>query len=350
MSIFTFTPPDYEFAASSGTNVNFDSYYSTFDYPPNSTSNLTITSNMGDDNPALFEVGETYDLTWGGNGGGTMEDATIIRSDYLGTEQGAIVFEGINSSSGELYQMVWTPNFDLEQWFWDNGGASNPPGFYTSEQDADSYLYPCFAAGTCLRTPGGLMRVDDLQPGHMVTTLDNGPQEILWMGKRTILGVGKSAPVVINPGLLGNERTLVVSQHHRVMLNSIQADLNFGEHEVWVPAKSLTNSGEIYTENRKSVTYYHLLLAQHEVLFADGLAAESLFLGDVSKGLLGLQAKKEIAQIVPAAQKMHSSRLMLTKTEATFLALAMGIRKHIPQPAARAPKIIQRAQVKKRAA
>ncbi|MVO16261.1 Hint domain-containing protein [Parasedimentitalea huanghaiensis] len=325
MSIFTFTPPDYEFAASSGTNVNFDSYYSTFDYPPNSTSDLTITSNMGDDNPALFEVGETYDLTWGGHGGGTMEDAMIIRSDYLGTEQGAIVFEGINSNTGELYQMMWTPNFDLEQWFWDNGGASNPPGFYTSEQDSDSYLYPCFAAGTCLKTPGGSARVDDLRPGHMVTTLDNGPQKILWMGKRTILGVGKSAPVVINPGLLDNEQTLVVSQQHRIMLSSKQADLHFGENEVWVPAKSLINNTKIHIENRKSVTYYHILLAQHDVLLADGLSTESLYLGDVAKGLIGLQAREEIAQIVPATQKMHSSRLMLTTTEAALLATTMGI-------------------------
>ena len=82
MSVFTFAPPDHEFAASSGTNVNFDSYYSTFDNPPTSTSGLTITSNMGDDRPSLFETGETYDLSWSGHGGGSMEDAMIIRSDY----------------------------------------------------------------------------------------------------------------------------------------------------------------------------------------------------------------------------------------------------------------------------
>ena len=306
---------------------------------------------MGDDNPALFEVGETHDLTWSGNGGGaTMEDAMIIRSDYLGTEQGAIVFEGINSNSGDLYQIVWTPNFDLEQWFWDSGGAANPPGFYTSEQDARSYEFPCFAAGTCLRTPDGLVRVDDLQTGQMVTTQDNGPQKVLWVGKRTVLGVGKSAPVVINPGLLDNERALVVSQQHRIMLSSRQAELHFGEHEVWVPAKSLTNNAEIYIENRKSVTYYHVLLAQHDVLFADGLTAESLFLGDVSKGLLGLQAMEEIAQIVPASQETHSSRPMLTTTEARFLATAMGIRKHTAKQVAKNSKVLQFMQVRRRAA
>lgn len=350
MTVTSFTPPDYEFAAASGTNVNFDSSYSTFDYPPNSTSGLTITSNMGDDNPTLFEVGETYDISWGGHGGGgTMEDAMIVRSDYLGTEQGAIVFEGINSVNGELYQMVWTPNFDLEQWFWDNGGASNPPGFYTSEQDPESYKYVCFAAGTHLATPGGLQRVDDLQPGHMVTTLDNGPQEILWMGKRTILGVGNSAPVVIQPGMLENDRKLEVSQQHRIMLSSHQTNLYFGEQDVWAPAKSLVNDSEIYVENRKFVTYYHLLLAQHEVLLANGLPTESLFLGDVSKGFLGLKALEEINQILPKTQ-MLTSRIMLSTTEAKFLATSMGIRKNVLQQVAGTPKVFPRARAGKRAA
>ncbi len=350
MSVTSFTPPDYEFAASSGSNVNFDTYYSTFDYPPNSTSGLTITANMGDDQPTLFEVGETYDISWGGHGGGgSMEDAMIIRSDYLDTEQGAIVFEGINSTNGELYQVVWTPNFDLEQWFWDNGGASNPPGFYTSEQDPESYKYVCFAAGTRLATPGGLQRVDDLQPGHMVTTLDNGPQEILWMGKRSIFGVGNSAPVVIQPGVLDNHSELVVSQQHRVMLSSHQTNLYFGEQDVWAPAKSLVNNSEIYVENRKSVTYYHLLLAQHEVLLADGLPAESLFLGDVSKGLLGLKALDEINQIRPKT-KMLSSRMMLSTTEAKFLATSMGLRNNAPLQVAGTPKVFLHAQARKRAA
>ena len=350
MSTTTFRPPDYEFAAASGTNVNFDNYYSTFDYPPNSTSGLTITSNMGDDRPGLFETGETYDLTWTGHGGGSMEDAMIIRSDYLGNEQGAIVFEGINSVNGELFQMVWTPGFDLEEWFWDNGGASSSPGFYTSDQDSDDFQYVCFAAGTLLSTPGGLQRVDTLLPGQMVTTLDNGPQEILWMGKRTVLGVGNSAPVVIQPGILRNDSTLVVSQQHRIMLSSRQATLHYGEHDVWAPAKSLVNNTEVYIENRRLVTYYHLLMPRHEVLFADGLSVESLFLGDVAKGILGSRAQREISLVIPTTTRMQSSRMMLSTTEARFLATAMGYRNNAPQLAARNPKLPRRRPIAERAA
>ncbi len=79
----TFYAEDNEFAAASGDNIDVTPSYSYFDHPPSSTRDLTITSNAGDDEPFQFDVGETYDLTWSGHGGGIIEDAVIIRSDYL---------------------------------------------------------------------------------------------------------------------------------------------------------------------------------------------------------------------------------------------------------------------------
>ncbi len=58
-----------EFAIASGSNVNVTSAYSYFDYPPNSTKDLVITSNAGDPSPYEFGVGDIYDLSWSGNGG-----------------------------------------------------------------------------------------------------------------------------------------------------------------------------------------------------------------------------------------------------------------------------------------
>lgn len=328
----TFAPPDHEFATSSGANVNFTDSWSYFDHPPNSTSSLTITSNTGDSDPGRFETGETYDLTWAGLGGGGMEDATIIRSDYLGPGQGAIVFEGINSVSGELFQVVWSPGFDLESWYWDNGGGpSSPNAFWTGDQDARQFQHVCFARGTLIATPRGQRRIEDLRPGDKVTTLDNGAQQILWMGSKTVLGVGASAPLVIQPGVLDNERALAVSPQHRIMIRSAQAEIHFGQPEVWVPAKSLIGGAGIRVQNQREVTYYHLLLSGHEVLIAERQPAESLFLGDMARSVLAPGGMSAVAQffpnltVAPGAAGMTSARMMLKLPEARLLAHAMGI-------------------------
>lgn len=325
---------DSEFAASSGSNIDVTDYYSYFDYPPNSTNNLTVTSNMGDDQPFLFEVGETYDLTWSGHGGGgIMEDAVIIRSDYLGPGQGAIVFEGTNSVTGEPFQMVWTPGFDLEEWYWDNGGGpSSPNAFWTSDQNAqETVQVVCFVAGTRIATPNGTVPVEALKQGHQVLCADNRVCPVLWVGEKRLLGAGRAAPVVFEAGSIGNDRDLAVSQNHRIMLASPFAELFFGENEVFVPAKALINGTSIYTRIQPQVSYHHILLSDHEVLLAEGATCESLFLGDVARGRIGLAAHNEVAQFFPelanfpGVEQMCTARMDLRFKQARFLASAMGL-------------------------
>ncbi|PWE51378.1 hypothetical protein DEM26_04235 [Thioclava sp. NG1] len=43
---------------------------------------------------------------------------------------------------------------------------------------------PCVTKGTRLATPRGPRRVESLQPGDLVTTLDDGPQPVLWCAHR----------------------------------------------------------------------------------------------------------------------------------------------------------------------
>lgn len=325
---------DNEFAAASGDNVDVDPEFSYFDHPPNSTSDLTVTSNMGDDHPFIFEVGETYDLTWSGHGGGgIMEDAVIIRSDYLGPGEGAIVFEGINSVTGEPFQMVWTPGFDLEEWYWDNGGGPDSPnGFWTSDQNAsETVQVVCFVAGTRIATPDGTVPIEALKQGHQVLTADNRACPVLWVGEKTLLGAGRAAPVVFEAGSIGNDRDLAVSQNHRIMLASPFAELFFAANEVFVPAKALINGTSIYTRIQPQVSYHHVLLPDHEVLLAEGATCESLFLGDVARGRVGHDAQNEVAQFFPElasfpkVEQMRTARMDLRFKQARFLASAMGL-------------------------
>ncbi len=321
---------DNEFAASSGSNVNVTSRYSYFDHPPDSTNNLVITANKEDGDPSRFEVGDTYDITWTGHGGGSMEDAVIIRSDVIGPGQGAVVFEGINDTTGELYQVVWSPGFDLENWYWSNGGGpSSPNAFWTSDTDPGSTVdYVCFVRGTRIATPHGPRRVENIDRGDLVKTRDHGTQRVVWSGARKVLGKDRSAPVVFDPWAFGNSRRIALSPNHRILVTSCLAEQLFGVSEVFVPAKALVNNTNIRIEPRREVSYHHLLLADHEVLDAEGLACESLFVGKVAAECLNgddTAACYSGLSDHTARGTMRTARHELTFREARRLAHRMGI-------------------------
>lgn len=311
----TFNGLDNEFAVSTGSNVNSSPGRSKFDYPPTSSTNLTVTSQEGDTDPNLFEVGETYTISWSGASGGTILDATVIRSDDAPSGGGGvIVFEGLDQN-GELAQVVWTPSFDLETWYFDNFNGGVPPEFHTTDQNATyTHAYVCFAMGVTIGTPYGPKPIETLSAGDFVSTRDHGRRKILWAGRKTVIGAGRNAPVCFDPGAIGNRDPMRLSQQHRVMVASPMAELFFGHHEVLVPAKALINGRDIRLEPCHEITYLHLLLEQHEILNAGGGApCESLLLGDMADTLMS----EDLPEIRGLGQVgVRAARPILTYREA----------------------------------
>lgn len=317
----TFESLDNEFAASTGSNVNSGSGISTFDYPPNSTKDLLVTSNPGDSSPNTFDVGDTYDLSWSGHGGGgVLEDASVIRSDAAPGEGGIIVFEGTDEN-GDLVHVVWSPGFDLEGWYWGNydeetaeeGGS---PGFYTTDQNSSyAHSYVCFAADTPILIRDGLKAASQIKAGDQVWTLDDGYQPVQWAGGTTVPGTGRNAPVLFEPGTINNTAPLLLSQQHRVLIRSPLAELFFASHEVLVPAKSMLGEAGICLQACGKVRYVHLLLKHHHILQASGALCESLFLGDMADSILSDQLAADLA--ADRGQFDHIAvRPMLTYREA----------------------------------
>lgn len=269
---------DNEFAAATGGNVNSGPGTSTFDYPPNSTTKLTITAKPGDPDPRLFEVGDVYEVTFEGNGGGTITNAVVVRSDAAPGGGGAIVFEGVDGN-GDLTQVIWTPGFDLENWYWTNYSPPNPPGFYTTDQNsAYDHTFVCFAAETRVQTPRGPIAVGALRVNDLVETLDHGPQVLRYVSVQRVEGQGLAAPVVFAPGSIGNTHALRLSQQHRVMLSGAMTELLFGVPEVLVPAKAMIDEKSVKIKPCRQVIYVHLGFDRHEILIAEGGApCESLF-------------------------------------------------------------------------
>jgi Ca2+-binding RTX toxin-like protein len=134
----------------------------------------------------------------------------------------------------------------------------------------------CFAAGTRILTAQGEAAVETLRVGDLVATLGlkGAPvAPVLWVGRRRIALAGNPhaealMPIRIRAGALGQgapTRDLLVSPDHCLFLDG-----------ALVPARLLVNGGTIVVERGLAeVTYFHVELDRHDVLIAEGAAAES---------------------------------------------------------------------------
>ncbi len=150
---------------------------------------------------------------------------------------------------------------------------------------------PCFVAGTPVLTPVGEVPVEALAPGDRVMTLDRGPRRLVWVGRRTVGGRGRFAPVRFAPGAIGNPVALDVSPQHRMLVRGWRAELLFGETEVLVAAAHLVDGDRIARAPRDHVTYVHLLFDRHEIVLAAGVPSESF-----NPGATILRADRAIRQ------------------------------------------------------
>jgi len=73
----------------------------------------------------------------------------------------------------------------------------------------------------------------------------------------------------------------------------------FGVSEILVPAVKLTALEGVVATDPDEVTYFHLLFDHHEIVFANGHPAESLFIGPLALGGLSERSRAEIKCIFP---------------------------------------------------
>ncbi len=166
----------------------------------------------------------------------------------------------------------------------------------------------CFCRGSLILTSEGNVPVEDLRVGDLVETFDNGLQEIRWVGSSHVNSVGlltnpKLYPIRIGKGALGwgfPEKELIVSPQHRVLISSKIAKRIFDTAEVLVAANKLVGIDgiEVITDVNE-VDYFHILFDQHELVFANGIVAESLLPGKEALNSVGEEAREEIIALFP---------------------------------------------------
>lgn len=161
----------------------------------------------------------------------------------------------------------------------------------------------CFGAETCIATPDGHRRIDQICVGDLVTTYDHGDQPVLDVVHTHMLSPKHNAPVQIASGSLGPNlprRRLRVSPQHRLLVNAGNVAQLSGAPEALIAAKHIgALPGITQALPFVPVTYVHLRFARHELIWAEGILCESLFLGPQACTTLEM---RDTAQMTPARQ------------------------------------------------
>jgi hypothetical protein len=248
---------------------------------------------FGDAGDDLLAGGRGRDTLAGGGGddrldGGNGRD-TAVFSDVSGNysltrlEDGTILVKGI---AGRALEDGTDRLVDIESLRFTDGTI-----------DASTITVPCFAAGTRIRTAQGEVPVESLREGDLVATQDGDLVPAVWIGRRTVDVARHRWPDLVRPvrvraGALAEGvpcRDLLLSPEHALALDG-----------VLVPVGLLANGRSIAPERGLDrVTYVHVALPAHAVLFAEGAPAES-YLDAGSRALFEGEADPAPLHPVPA--------------------------------------------------
>ncbi len=130
----------------------------------------------------------------------------------------------------------------------------------------------CFQEGTKIAAGKGDVPVESLRPGDQVRLARGGTAPVIWTGHRRVdCGRHPSPasvwPVLVRAGAFGDNiprHDVRLSRDHAVYMDG-----------VLIPIRYLINDVTIIQEEADAVTYWHVELAAHDVILAEGLPCES---------------------------------------------------------------------------
>jgi len=229
-------------------------------------------------------------------GGGIDVDVLSYRDNFTaGIVNDDVGFQGISiEQRGIVYEEIRLTGHD---YFGDRVAVSSDGhgGTLVTLEDG----VPCYCPGTLIATPDGERRVEDLVIGDLVSTLSNGARAIRWIGRRFYSGRFAAGnpdvlPVLFRAGALSDgvpHSDLRVSPLHAMLIDG-----------VLIPAVALVNGMSILQEaTGEDVAYLHVELDRHDILRANGAAAES-FVDDDSRGMFHNAA--EHARLYPETRRL----------------------------------------------
>lgn len=285
----------------------------------NSNGNVSYTTGSGDSG-----------TIWGD---GDESDITFIVAEPLGGGS-TRYFALMDDSVGDVVGLNTLTTGDLD---YDPAGDD-----VMIDVDQNNTLTAvCFVTGTMIDTPDGPRPVEALSSGDLVSTVDRGAQPVLWTDRRYFSADDlrrdpRQRPVRIARGALGEglpTDDLFVSPQHRVLLRSKLAARMFGSSEVLVPAvKLLSLEGVAQIEAPFGVEYHHFLCAHHELVYAEGMPAESLLRGEEAlhhvrhamRRLMRLIPRGGVGPVRPIVQRRGAIEALIRRAVKTRQPLLQG--------------------------
>ena len=165
----------------------------------------------------------------------------------------------------------------------DTGSVLGVASINTATTMETIVIAPCFATGTMIQTETGEVAVEALEVGDKVQVASGGLRPIRWLGHRRVdcrrhPEPEKVRPVRVSAHAFGDDlpaRDLVLSPEHALFLDGYL-----------VPVSVLVDGVSVVQEAWERVTYHHVELDRHDVILAEGLAAES-YLDTGNRGQFG---------------------------------------------------------------
>jgi hypothetical protein len=150
------------------------------------SDNDVLTGGDGDDTITDFNAGNS----------GTIQDGDSTKNDFVdlsGYYDNLSELYGDQADDSVLNQSNALDSQGRATDYSDNTqfGLNEPVTFTGASADNSSFTnentgVTCFTSGTAIRTPKGDVLIDHLRVGDLVTTMDNGPQRICWLGRRHV--------------------------------------------------------------------------------------------------------------------------------------------------------------------
>lgn len=259
------------------------------------------------------------------NSDGAGQVPTAFRGDYV-----IRIAVQDYPTTGSVTYLVFLPNEEATAAEMDAFGGGRI-GVQAIDTTPDP-IPVCFASGTRIETPSGMVEVDRLCIGDMLLTQDRGPQPVLWIGCTDHAWPGtdeRLRPVRIPSGAWGGgvpTCDLVVSPQHRILVTE-GCDPAGGVQNEWLaPAIGLLGYHGIHQDlGCQSVRYYHVLLERHSILRAEGMRTESFYPGPMALRMMSLPQRLAILSLFPALRSDPEDgygppcRMALTRRQAADL-------------------------------